>query len=77
MPGVDIETFYILDDGHWMNRIEGGEIFPDVYDLRSDAVIAGRELAKKRKVTHVVRTEDGSISHREDCSGDPSPSRDG
>jgi hypothetical protein len=35
-----------------MNRLEGGELFPDVYEWRSDAVIAGRELAKERKFEH-------------------------
>jgi hypothetical protein len=29
-----------------------------------DAVIAGRELAKKRKVEHIIRNEVGSITQR-------------
>jgi Uncharacterized protein conserved in bacteria (DUF2188) len=64
MPGRDIETFLVHDDRCWMNRLEGGEIFPEVYELRSDAVIAGRELAKKRKVGHIIRNEVGSITQR-------------
>jgi hypothetical protein len=64
MPGRDIETFHVHDDGRWMNRLEGGEIFPKVYELRSDAVIAGRELAKKRKVQHIIRNEVGNINQR-------------
>jgi hypothetical protein len=64
MPGRDIETFHVHDDGCWMNRLEGGEIFPEVYEMRSDAVIAGRELAKERKVEHIIRNEVGSITQR-------------
>ncbi len=73
-PNLDIETFHILDDGHWMNRLAGGEVFPEVYEMKSDAVIAGRELARKRKVEHLIRTEDGTISRRDDYGGDPAPS---
>jgi hypothetical protein len=64
MPGQDIETFHVHDDGCWKNRLEGGEIFPEVYELRSDAVIAGRELAKKRQVQHIIRNEVGTITQR-------------
>jgi hypothetical protein len=64
MPGRDIETFHVHDDDCWMNRLEGEEIFPEVYELRSDAVIAGRELAKKRKVEHIIRNEVGSVTQR-------------
>ena len=74
MSSVDIETFHILDDGHWMNRLKGDEVFPQVYEMKSDAVIAGRELAKRRKAEHIIRNEDGTISQRDDYGGDPTPS---
>jgi hypothetical protein len=71
MPLGDIETFHVHDDDCWMNRLQGGEIFPEVYELKSDAVIAGRELAKKRGVEHIIRNEGGSISQRNSYGDDP------
>jgi len=75
MPNGAIETFHVHDDDCWMNRLEGREVFPEVHELKSDAVTAGRELAKKREVEHIIRSENGTISQRNSYGQCPSGRR--
>jgi hypothetical protein len=58
MPG-EVETYF--EDGKWKNAIVPGEDIGGPYDSRDEAVAAGRDAARERKVEHVVRDEQGEV----------------
>jgi hypothetical protein len=54
-----IETYF--DKGEWKNKVEGSSRAANRHATKAAAVKAGREMARKRKVDHVVMKKDGSI----------------
>lgn len=74
MTKGDIETYY--EDGQWKNRVQGSTRAASVHDQKSDAYSKGREMAKGRKVEHIVKKQDGTIGERNSYGNDP-PSRPG
>ncbi|MEV5340926.1 MULTISPECIES: DUF2188 domain-containing protein [Actinomycetes] len=70
MPTGDVETYH--RDGAWHNRIEGtGVTVPESYVTKHEAVEAGREMARQRKVEHIIRNENGQIGERTSYGHDP------
>ncbi|UOX89984.1 DUF2188 domain-containing protein [Amycolatopsis sp. FBCC-B4732] len=59
MADGDVHTYF--EDSQWKNRIEGGVRASNTSRHRVDAVVAGRQTAKKRHVAHVVHDRDGGI----------------
>ncbi|MEU0511120.1 MULTISPECIES: DUF2188 domain-containing protein [Amycolatopsis] len=59
-----METFYA--DGRWKNQVVGNSRASSTGDTKAEAQAEGRELARKRGVTHVVRRKDGEITERHD-----------
>ena len=57
--------------GCWRNRVEAAELLPGVYEVKTDAVAAGRSEAKRRGTEHVVHNTDGSIARRNSYGRDP------
>jgi len=57
--------------GRWRNRVEAAELLPGVYEVKADAVEAGRSEAKSRGTEHVVHNTDGSIARRNSYGRDP------
>ncbi|MGY2873166.1 hypothetical protein ACVW00_000356 [Marmoricola sp. URHA0025 HA25] len=68
MPEGDVETYYT--DNMWSNKIEGGEKVGN-YQTKDRAVDAGRELARERKVEHIIRNQDGTVAERSSYGNDP------
>ncbi|WP_370962043.1 DUF2188 domain-containing protein [Amycolatopsis sp. cg9] len=64
MADGDVHTYY--EDGLWKNRLEGGTRASNTSPRRVDAVLAGRQLAKKRRVGHVVHTPQGEVESERD-----------
>lgn len=64
MAQGDVHTYY--EDGLWKNRVEGGRRASNTSPRRTDAVLAGRLIAKKRRVGHVVHTPDGDVETERD-----------
>jgi hypothetical protein len=60
----DVHTYY--EDGLWKNRVEGGSRASNTSPRRVDAVLAGRQIAKKRHVGHVVHTPEGDVETERD-----------
>ncbi|SFW85952.1 DUF2188 domain-containing protein [Amycolatopsis australiensis] len=64
MAEGDVHTYF--EDGLWKNRVEGGSRASNTSPRRTDAVLAGRLIAKKRHVGHVVHTPEGDIETERD-----------
>ena len=69
MPNGDVDTFH--QDGSWRNKIEGHSTIEGMFDTKSEAVAAGRELARSLKVEHIIRNENGQIAERNSYGNDP------
>jgi hypothetical protein len=69
MPSGDVETYH--EDSHWKNKIEGQDGDVGTYEDREVAVSEGRNLAKVRKVEHIIRRVDGTIGERNSYGHDP------
>lgn len=64
MAEGDVHTYY--EDGQWKNRVEGGRRASNTSIRRTDAVVAGRQAAKKRRVAHVIHTPGGEVESERD-----------
>lgn len=60
-------------EGGWDNKKDGRTI--SHYDLKREAVDAGRERAKRDQAEHVVHNKDGRISGSNSYGNDPFPPR--
>ncbi|WP_336644615.1 DUF2188 domain-containing protein [Microbacterium sp. USHLN186] len=69
MPHGDVDTFH--QNGIWRNKIEGRSTIEGSYDTKSEAVAAGRELARSLKAEHIIRNENGQIAERNSYGNDP------
>ena len=73
MAKGDIETYF--DDGKWKNRAQGNTRPSNTHATKAEAQAAGRALAMKRKVEHVIKKKDGTIGAKNSYGGDPRKSR--
>ena len=62
LPRGDVETYF--EDGRWKNKVRGNSRASNVHETKGLAVRAGREMARKRRVEHIVKKKDGSIGER-------------
>jgi hypothetical protein len=62
VPKGDIETYF--EDDVWKNKIEGSLIEHSVYERKVTAVLVGSDMARSRKVEHIIKNKDGTISER-------------
>ncbi|GAB2734387.1 DUF2188 domain-containing protein [Nocardioides pakistanensis] len=69
MPQGDIETFH--QDDQWWNRVEGQDAKTGPYATKDEAVSEGRDLARQKKVEHIIRNLDGQIGERNSYGNDP------
>ncbi|WP_218681881.1 DUF2188 domain-containing protein [Microbacterium sp. BF1] len=70
MPTGDVETF--PQDGAWFNRVTGESgNTGGSHRTKAEAVEAGRELARARKVEHIIKNENGQIAERNSYGNDP------
>jgi uncharacterized protein DUF2188 len=69
MPRGDVETFW--EDGQWHNKVEGEEGNESSHETKAEATEAGRDMALGRKVEHIVKNQDGTISERSSHGNDP------
>jgi hypothetical protein len=73
MAKGDIETYN--EDGVWKNRPQGNDRASNTAANKADAVAKGREMAKDRKVEHIVKKLDGTIGERNSYGNDPRKSK--
>ena len=51
-------------DGEWINQIEGQGQEAGAFSTKDEAQEAGRALAKRLEVEHLIHNEDGTIHER-------------
>jgi hypothetical protein len=62
----------VFKDGSWQNTIEGSDSdLVGTYDIKEDAVEAGRAEARSRQTEHVIHNQDGVIAERNSYGNDP------
>ncbi|GHG50174.1 MULTISPECIES: DUF2188 domain-containing protein [Amycolatopsis] len=59
MAEGDLHTYF--EDGQWKNRVEGGVRASNASLHRVDAVLAGRQAARKRRVSHIIHDRNGGV----------------
>ena len=69
VPKGDVETYH--EGGKWHVKVEGDSQPQSSHDTGKEAKRAGRELAKSRRVEHIIRRMDGTIGERERYGRDP------
>lgn len=73
MPKGDIETYY--EDGQWKNKVEGSSRAANTHDTKGSAQDKGRDMARERKVEHIIKKQDGTIEARNSYGNDPRRSK--
>jgi hypothetical protein len=68
-PSGGVETYF--EGGRWKNKVHGNSRASNVHKTRAAAVTAGREMARRRKVEHVIKSEGGAIQERSNYGNDP------
>jgi hypothetical protein len=69
MAKGDVEAYH--EGGKWRNRVEGESSSNSTHDTKQGAVAAGRSMAQDRKVEHIIKNLDGTISERNSYGHDP------
>ena len=69
MPKGDIETFHMA--GEWHNKVEGEIGVISRHPDKETAVRSGRKAAQERKVEHIIKNMDGTISEKKSYRHDP------
>lgn len=68
-----VETYF--ENGRWKNKVHGNSRASNVHETHAAAVTAGREMARKRRVEHIIRSEGGTVQERSNYGNDPRPVR--
>jgi Uncharacterized protein conserved in bacteria (DUF2188) len=71
MAKGDIETYY--DNGEWKSKREGSSRAFDVGGTKAEQQATGAAAARKDKVEHVIKKQDGTIGEKNSYGNDPNP----
>jgi hypothetical protein len=73
--GGGVHTVLLAERDRWCNKVDGKVV--SRHRRKVEAVIAGREIARRLEVEHTIHREDGQISEKNSYGRDPFPPRDG
>ena len=73
MAKGDIDPYN--EDGQCKNRPQGNDRASSTHRTKAEAEKAGRDMAKDRKVEHVIKKLDGTIGERNSYGNDPKKSK--
>ncbi|MBL8998318.1 MAG: DUF2188 domain-containing protein [Gemmatimonadetes bacterium] len=73
--GGGVHTVPAASAAGWWNKLDGRVL--SRHRLKSEAVAAGREIARGLRVEHSIHREDGQISEKNSYGNDPCPPKDG
>jgi hypothetical protein len=71
LPKGDVETYF--ENGRWKNKVQGNSRASHVHATRAEAMRVGREMARKRKVGHIIMNESDPVQEHGGYSDDPRP----
>lgn len=71
LPKGDVETYF--ENGRWKNKVQGNTRASNIHETRAAAVSAGREMARKRKVGHIIKNKNGTVQELTRYGNDPRP----
>ena len=72
LPKGEVETYF--ENGRWKNKVQGNSRASNVHETKAAAVSAGREMARKRKVGHIINDDAGTFVQNATSDGnDPQP----
>ena len=63
-------------EGGWWTLREGGQRASQVFDTQSQAIQAGRQMARQGQGELLIHGQDGRIRARDSYGNDPFPPRD-
>jgi hypothetical protein len=73
MAKGDVHTVH--RDGRWFNEVEGGSRASNSADTKAEAQAKGRDMARRRKVEHLIHDKNGRIVARNSYGSDPRRSK--
>jgi Uncharacterized protein conserved in bacteria (DUF2188) len=73
MAKGDVHTVH--RDGRWFNEVEGGSRASNSADTKAEAQAKGRDMARRRKVEHLIHDKNGRIVTRNSYGSDPRRSK--
>jgi Uncharacterized protein conserved in bacteria (DUF2188) len=73
--GGGVHTAPAAGRAGWSNQVDGRVV--SRHRLKSEAVAAGRQIARGLRVEHTIHREDGQISEKNSYGNDPHPPKDG
>jgi hypothetical protein len=57
-----VETYF--EKGRWKNKVQGNSRASRVHETREAAISVGEEMARQRKVEHIIKSEGGAVPER-------------
>jgi hypothetical protein len=69
MATGDVHTVH--RNGRWLNEVEGNSRASNSAETKAEAQAKGREMARARKVEHLIHKLDGTIGERNSYGNDP------
>ena len=72
-PKGDVETYF--ENGRWKNKVQGNSRASHVHETRTAAVSAGREMARRRKVGHIIKNEGDTVQEHARDGNDAQPAQ--
>lgn len=64
-----IETYF--EKGRWKNKVQGNSRASHVHETRETAISVGEEMARRRKVEHIIKSEGGTVPERSNYGSGP------
>ena len=59
----NVETYF--EKGRWKNKVQGNSRASHVHETKEAAISVGQEMARKRKVEHIILSTNGTVQERE------------
>ena len=57
-----VETYF--EKGRWKNKVQGNSRASHVHETREAAISVGEEMARQRKVEHIIKSDGGAVPAR-------------
>lgn len=76
MTNKNVHVTYRRDEDKWQAKTVGKEKAAGLYDTKSEALDAGRDIAKNNRSELVIHDRNGIIRDKDSFGNDPVPPKD-